>query len=501
MFNPIDSLISFFSPRAGYERAVYRDAMMEKRGYAAAQFGRRNSGWTASGSSANAEARLAFAVLRDRARAWVRDGWAGQRILDVITSHVVGTGIMTVPNTGSDRADNRYKLAREQWEETSDIEGVMDYGGQQALLLRSMIEGGDSVLRFVRQQYTSAREPVPFRLKALEGDHIDVTQDSRIGQGVRLGVSLGDWDERKGLYLYKYHPGEMTVSNFLSSDLVPYDELCHLYRPLRLGQLRGITWFAPILLPGKDIQDLMEAAIIQSRTQASFAGFLKRAAGVVSPFETKNVDAKSGRTQKVTTIQPGQIQDIGESEITFATPSGQSVFGEAFKWGLRALAAGAGITYDQLTGDLTQANYSSLRAGKIEFRRLVEQLQWQMMVPMVCRRIDRAFENYAILSGHIPDRRDGYRVDHIMPAIEPIDPLKDLEADILAVRSGRLSPQEFISAWGRDWRKVVEDFDSFFSFADDVGIVLDIDPRRPKNGGSAPQPQNQPLDQTGPANE
>ena len=42
---------------------------------------------------------------------------------------------------------------------------------------------------------------------------------------------------------------------------------------------------------------------------------------------------------------------------------------------LEAAAVGTGLTYDQVAGDLTAANYSSLRAGKIEFRRLCEQVQ------------------------------------------------------------------------------------------------------------------------------
>lgn len=116
---------------------------------------------------------------------------------------------------------------------------------------------------------------------------------------------------------------------------------------------------------------------------------------------------------------------------------------------------------------------------------MIEQFQWSCFVPMVCRKVDRKFEDLAILADRLPRLDGGYPVDHIMPGIEPIDPLKDLQADILAVRSGRMSPQEFISAWGRDWRKVVKDFDAFFKFADANNVPLDIDPRRPA-GGVAP---------------
>lgn len=457
-----------------------------KRDYNAAKSGRRNRPVSARNTSANAEIGRAMTTLRDRSREFVRNSWAGQRILDVLTSHVVGTGIMTIPNTGSDKIDNRYRLLREEWEQSSDIEGVLDYGAQQSLLLRSTVEGGDSVMRMIPVRLADSPRVLPFRLQGLEGDQIDLTRDSVLGspgntEFVRLGVKIGDWGVRQGLYLWKNHPGEMIVGNLEPSALVDWSDLCHLYRPLRLGQLRGISWFAPILMTAREIQDLMEAAIIQQRTQSSFAGFIKRAPGASNVLVSK----KDDRGDNVTRIEPGMIQDIGESEITFANPSTQSVFGDAYGAGMYAMAAGAGITHDQLTGDLRQANYSSLRAGKIEFRRLVEQVQWQIMVPMVCRKVDARFLDLALMSGKLPARKDGYLVDHVMPAVEPIDPLKDMEADIQAVRAGRMSPQEFISAWGRDWRKVIKDFDAFFSFVDANKVPLDIDPRRPIKGVAA----------------
>lgn len=494
--NLLDKFVSVFSPESGVRRAAARqslEAYERRRDYAAAGNGRRNKGWKARGTSATTEVAAAFSTLRDRAREFCRNSPFGHRILDVMTAHVVGTGIMTVPDTGSDRADKRYRLAREQWEEISDREGVLDYGGQQALLFRSMLEGGDSVLRMLPVSMNDAAGSVPFRLLGLEGDSIDTSRDNILsprGQSsmLRLGIQVGEWGERQGLYLHRRHPGDMGVGNIEASVFVEWRDACHLYRPLRLGQLRGVTVFAPILLSGQEIQDLMEAAIIQQRTQASFAGFIKRPPGGASPFATKKDEVSQDR---ITTIKPGQIQDIGEAEIVFANPSSQSVFGEAYMAGLMAMAVGAGLTYDQVTGDLRQANYSSLRAGKIEFRRLVEQQQWQVFIPMVCRPVDRRFEEYAVMSGILPARRDGYRVRHVTPAIEPIDPKKDLEADILAVRSGRMSPQEFISSWGRDWRQNVSDFAAFFSFADANNVPLDIDPRRPANGAAAPAPQDQ----------
>lgn len=486
--NALDRLIGAVAPVWGMRRAAARDALAAfegSRAYAAARNGRRSKSWMGRGTSANGEVASSLASLRNRSREFVRDSWAGQRMLDVLTSHVVGTGIVTVPNTGSDRADNAVRFVFEEWSERADVEGVLDWPGIQALAVRSMIEGGDTVVRFIDIPLADAVGTVPFRLLGLEGDLIDTTRDRSLAdRNVRLGVQLGQWGRREGLYLFENHPGEMTLSS-TRSNFIAWNDLSHVYRPLRFGQVRGVPWFAPILLNAKEVQDLIDATLVKARTEACFAGFIKRTSGGLSPL-TKQSDDRDGK--KITKIEPGMIADIGDGEITFANPSSQTAFAEVYMTAMQAMAAGAGITYDQLTGDLRQANYSSLRAGKIEFRRLVEQVQWTVLVPQLIAPVHRRLIDRAIIAGRIRNRREGYRLDHIMPAVEPIDPKKDLEADILAVRAGRLSPQEFIAAWGRDWRQVVTDTAAFLEFIDKQrdgdGLALDIDGRRPMKGST-----------------
>lgn len=279
--NLLDKVVSVFSPEAGVKRAAARSMLDQyrEREYAAAQHGRRNKAWRARSTSANVEVGGALRALRDRARAFVRDRWAGQRILDVLVSHVVGTGILVVADTGSDRADKAFNSSFEEWQEICDAEGVLNFGAHQALSVRSMVEGGEDVTRFIDLSISEANGTVPFRLLGLEGDCIDSSRDRIDGSGSRLGVELGDWGRRLGLWLHREHPGDAYASPVGGSSLVEWDDLCHIYRPLRRGQIRGLSWFAPLLLSANEIQDLMEAAIVQARTQASFAGFMKRQPG------------------------------------------------------------------------------------------------------------------------------------------------------------------------------------------------------------------------------
>jgi capsid protein len=82
-----------------------------------------------------------------------------------------------------------------------------------------------------------------------------------------------------------------------------------------------------------------------------------------------------------------------------------------------------------------------LRAGKIEFRRLVEQTQVQMIVPRFCTPVWNRFISRAILTGELNERKDGYPCDWVTPAWESVNPKFDFEAEERNVRSGRVTPQ------------------------------------------------------------
>jgi lambda family phage portal protein len=236
-------------------------------------------------------------------------------------------------------------------------------------------------------------------------------------------------------------------------------------------------------MAARDLADLTDAMVVKTRVEACFAAF------VTSGEAEPTVGVGQGQDPsgaKLNELAPGMVNYLrpGE-EVSFAAPSGAGQFEPVMMAALLAMAAGAGITYDQLTGDLRRANYSSLRAGKIEFRRLVEQLQWLTLIPTAMERIRTRVVETAILAGRLRDRKGGYPAQWIPPANEPIDPKKDLEADILAVRAGRMSPQEFIAAWGRDPRQVLQDFKAFWKLADADKLVFDIDPRQVSRAGLA----------------
>lgn len=460
--------------------------------YAGAQGGRRAGSWSNGSSTANSAIAPALSTLRNRSREMVRDHWAFKRILDVLVGHIVGAGISIVPDNGKDSVDREARAVFDEWARSADITEENNLEGLIALMVRSSFEGGESVLRFIDTGKDDSRR-VKLGLQLWEGDIIDAARDGDVGAGkfARLGVQLGEQGQREGYWLHKDYPGEARVSkDTLKSSFVARESCIHLFKQERAGQVRGVPIFAPILMSARDLADLMDAVIVKAKIEACFATFITSTNdGPLDPLTTQQPGV-TGIGSQITEIAPGMVAKLAPGEdVKFGMPgNGGAFFEPTYNAALYAMAAGAGVTYDQMTGNLTQANYSSLRAGKIEFRRLVEQYQWLTLVPKALDRIMDRFNSRAVLSGALPRRaRDGYRWKYVMPANEPIDPKKDLEADILAVRSGRMSPQEFIAGWGRDWREVIADFGAFMTEIDAMnggkGLMFDIDPRKTSQSG------------------
>jgi lambda family phage portal protein len=489
----LDRLIGIVSPQRELARVQARAAvaMIEAsaaRSYDGAAASRR--GWSsARRSSANAALRPDLATLRERARDMVRNTPLA-RVPDVLAGHIVGTGIRPVSRTGNRALDKRVNKLFEEWQQDALVSGELDFYGLQALVVRSMVEGGEALVRFLPAPRVNGLA-VPLQLRPMEGDQLDDSKHGELGRenGRRavLGVSYDANGRRAGYWLKPAHPGDVPTLGRDASVFVPAGDVAHLYRLLRIGQSRGVTWFAPSLVAARDLSDYLEATRVKARIEACFAGFVKSPdANMPATIAADKARTAPGRDFGDLELAPGMVTRLDPGEdVVFAQPTSSTSFEPFVLHASMAIAAGVGVTYDQLTGDLRQANYSSLRAGKIEFRALVQQIQHQVVIRQLCRPTWSKFIDYAILAGKLRPRSEGYPVAWIAPGFEPIDPLKDLKADILAVRSGRMTWGEYVAAWGNDPQTQLEEIAAFNAEADALNLVLDTDPRKTGASGTA----------------
>jgi lambda family phage portal protein len=147
--------------------------------------------------------------------------------------------------------------------------------------------------------------------------------------------------------------------------------------------------------------------------------------------------------------------------VTVSAPADVGGGYEAFQYRtLLAVSASLGLPYHLVTGDTARANYSSLRAELVEFRRRVEQLQHGVIVHQLCRPVWARWMEAAVLAGALD--LPGYAtaparwraVQWIPPRWDWVDPLKDIQAQVLAIDAGLLSRRKAVEATGYDIEEI-----------------------------------------------
>jgi lambda family phage portal protein len=183
-------------------------------------------------------------------------------------------------------------------------------------------------------------------------------------------------------------------------------------------------------------------------------------------------------------IEPGMLAVLRNGkDIRFTQPAANAGYSDYIRTQVRLIAAGLSMPYE-LFGDLSQVNYSSYRAGWVEFRRYVTTVQQNVVIPLLCEQLWRWFIEAAILSGELP--AGDYRVKWIPPRFEDVDKLKEVQAAIAEMRAGLRSWRDSVRERGEDpdetLAEIVADFDRLRS----AGLWLDSDPNKGNGQGAPP---------------
>ena len=477
--NWLDRTIGAVAPAVALRRLRQRQALqLMQRAYEGAKAGRRTDGWVTPGTGANAEIGPASSRLRDRSRDLVRNNPYAAKAVNALVSNLVGTG--NVPRARAKRPAIA-KAADQLWLQfaaSCDSEGLTDFGGLQALIVRSLVESGEVLVRF-RERRVEDGLAVPLQLQLLEPDHLDSSKTEELSNGgyILQGIEFDALGRRRAYWLFPSHPGESRGRSLVSRP-VPARQVLHLFERLRPGQVRGVSWFAPVILKLRDLDDYDDAELMRKKIEACFAAFVTGA----QDEETLGKPSTGMSGDRVESFEPGMIEYLEPGkDVKFASPSTNGGYAEYMRLQLHAVAAGVGLTYELLTGDLSQVNYSSIRAGLIEFRRRMEALQWQLIVPGLCQPVWSRFVELAQAAGQLPEGE--ITSEWTAPRFEAVDPLKDIQADVLAVRAGVMTLKEAIARQGYDPAQVLAEIASTNAELDAAGITLDTDPRRSTKTG------------------
>lgn len=487
-----DNVVGAFSPRAKANRLRYKYINeLLARQYEGAAKTRRTAGWKSRGTSANTEIAVSLATLRDRSRDLVRNNPYAARGVQAIANNMIGPGIFTQFKVRPDRRQTQLNNMWQAWAGTKvcDYDGRNTLAGMQRLVTRSMVEGGEAVVRLRRvgRQFGIGPdgreiEVPPIQLQVLEGDHIASNHlNSKLPNGNRIiqGIEFDSNNKRAAYHLFEDHPGSFNivpVSNNLAFRIDAAD-VAHIYRQDRAGQIRGVPWLAASMLRIRDFDDYEDAQLIRQKIAACFAAFIHDQEGIDNDLSE---DEKAELGEKV---EPGIMEVLPPGkDIKFANPPGVEGYSDYTATVLHAISTGLGVPYAVLTGDLSKVNFSSSRMGFTEFGRNIDTWRKDILLPDFLWPTTNWFLDSARLIG---TQTAGVTRKFTPPKREMVDPTKEVPALKDSVRSGFTTLSEAIRQSGKDPEAHFEELRRDNETIDKLKLTLDSDPRKTQKSGAS----------------
>ena len=391
----------------------------------------------------------------------VTNGYAANAC-EAFASNLVGDGIKPSSLIEDPVLRDQVQRLWLAWTNEADADGLTDFYGLQAMVAREMFVAGEC---FVRMRPRRAEDGllVPIQLQLLQSEMLpfEKTEAAANGNRIRCGIEFDAIGRRVAYHFRRRHPGDSTDQGIVTPETarVPAGDVLHIYRPIDAGQIRGLPHVAPAMVRLFLLDQYDDAELDRKKTAAMFAGFITKTAPEEQLMGEIEATDDSGAT---VSLEPGTLQVLLPGEdVRFSSPADVGGGYEAFQYRtLLSVSASLGLPYHLVTGDVRQANYSSLRAELVEFRRRVEQLQHGVIAHQLCRPVWARWLETAVLSGglDLPDFARSparYRpVNWIPPRWDWVDPLKDIQAQVLAMEAGIISRRKVVEATGYDVEEI-----------------------------------------------
>lgn len=476
----IDDLFPGYAAKRALARVKKLQADMAldvmQRRFEGAAGGRRNAGWRATGADANAENAPALALLRNRARDLRRNNPYAERAVSGIADNVVGYGIVPGPKSTKERENKRLSALWEGWGESleCDADGLENFYGLQHKVMECVPEAGECLIRR-RRRFASDGLTVPLQLQLLEPDFIDDAKNGEVGANTIIqGIEFDALGKRVAYWLFEEHPGANRALRAMQSKRIPAEDVIHIFLPKRVGQVRGYTWFAPVMQRLRNFDEMEDAVMEQAKIAACFAAFV-----------TSDEGTGGKAPPLLDRMEPGIIQRMATGEgVSFASPPTFNGY-QPYSWqSLHAIAVGMGVPYELMVGDLKGVNFSSGRMGWLHFARRVDVWQWRMLIPQMCERVWEWFmEAQALLPGGV---LADVKAEWVPPRREMVDPKSETQTVKDRLRSGLVTWPNALRELGiTDPEAHAAEIAKYNELFDKLGLTLDCDPRKVGGSGQA----------------
>lgn len=358
----------------------------------------------------------------------------------------------------ADQMDAAWRLWADDPRMTCDAARTLDWGGLAALAYRSFMLDGDAVGVLHWDDDAPGFRTV---LRVVDPDLMDNPAGAPDRADLRGGVELGPHGAPVAYHFRKEHPFALWGGRSYEFDRIAREEswgrprVVHFFDKHRDGQTRGISRLAAIADTLK-MQDKYSRVELQAAVLGAILGVYIRSDLPADEVVDMISDGK------FTALDKARRMLVGENGLTFGgvrmpvlppgdsidtvkaeRPGGQFASFEAAV--LRRIAAGLGISYEQLAMDWSKTNYSSARAAMVEIwrswtgRRIAFGQRWcgPIRLAVMEDAIDRGL---VVLPRDAPGLWDApgawMRARWVGPGRGFVDPVKEAQAAGERVRLG-----------------------------------------------------------------
>lgn len=308
-------------------------------------------------------------------------------------------------------------------------------------LCRSLVGGGEAVSRFI----TTDRGEV--RVQVLLPEQLDASVNKELDGG-NIVVAGVEFDQVGRIVAYHIRPNPDLGYIATQATRVDAADVVHLFEKRWPGQTRGISWLAPVATSIVELDALQDAALTKAKSSALLCGLVKSLDGS---------GTMAADMQALQPMEPGALVELPVGTDVSFTPTSDFASLEGFiRHMQRVIAAGVGLPYELLAGDLSQVNYSSAKLGLEGFKRRVKGIRASILVSGFLRPLWQRFVTLEVLSGRLNapsfmrDPSPFFDVNFLFPEWAALDPYKEAQADTILLAAGIRSRAEIIAGRGRD---------------------------------------------------
>lgn len=309
------------------------------------------------------------AQVRGRARHLRFNDPTAGNAAEILKTALVGYGV-TAASLGDDGAREDHDAGFTEWAERNQ------FGALLAEVADALVTDGEALL-ILRADAEGA-----LRLQHVPAEQLDESYSVELSEGRYIAAGI-EYDADDTPRAYHFRPARPTdqYQSFRPPVRVDAVDVIHLFRRLGAGQTRGLSWFAPVILPLNELSQLQDALQVNAKIQAMMAGFIIDQNGTgPNPF------APDGADQLNLSLEPGVMRVLPQGwDVKFSQPQQMAQAVDLVAVSLRQIAAGLQIPEFLLSGDMRGVNYSSARTALVQFRAHIEAIQHTLIVPALNR--------------------------------------------------------------------------------------------------------------------